>query len=50
MTYLNSRLGKPGEGHEDLLLLVEVTPGHCKDHSDHAEEKSCEEDKQTPPS
>ena len=48
-TYLNSRLGKPGEGHEDLLLLVEVAPGHGEDDAEHPEDQGGGEDGQTLP-
>ena len=48
-TYLNSRLGKPGEGHEDLLLLVEVAPGHGEDDAKHPEDQGGGEVGQTLP-
>ena len=48
-TYLNSRLGKPGEGHEDLLLLVEVAPRHGEDDANHPEDQGGGEDGQTLP-
>ena len=47
--YLNSRLGKPGEGHEDLFLLVEVAPGHGEDDANHPEDQGGGEDGQTLP-
>ena len=46
--YLDSCLREPGKSHEDLLLLVQVAAGDREDNPEHSEDKSCEENCETP--
>ena len=46
--YLDSCLREPGKSHEDLLLLVQVAAGDREDNPKHSEDKSCEENCETP--